>query len=128
MLIKILGGSRFGSIICISCMYVYYSFVRSKNIICKKIFNSRLTINTFDSRSRWHREFKNQAKIKTKIVSINEKYLKIHQSLYQLFGCTKNSLFSCECNKSNKINVSIFQLNSLIQNVYFICFVTFIRK
>jgi len=30
-----------------------------------------------------------------------------HQNPHQLFGCTENSLFSCECNKTNKMYVSI---------------------
>ena len=35
--------------------------------------------------------------------SISEKCKKAHQSRHQLFGCTENSLFSCKCNKMNKI-------------------------
>jgi len=37
---------------------------------------------------------------------ISEECKKAHQSLHQLSGYTENSLFSYECNKTNKINVS----------------------
>ena len=33
--------------------------------------------------------------------SISEKCKKAHQRLHQLFRCTENYLFSCECNKTN---------------------------
>ena len=45
--------------------------------------------------------------------SISEKS---HQSLHQLFGCTGILYFSCECNETNKIYVSIRVLININQN------------
>ena len=48
------------------------------------------------------------------LIIINiEEYKKVYQSLH-LFGCTENSLFSYECNKTNNKRFETLQFGSLL--------------